>query len=129
MATELPISFTGEVIHGDQAGRTIGYPTANLRLPQPPSIEPATYCGICSIESQTVLHPCMIYYGQRYMFGELHNSFEVHIFDFNEDIYGQTVTVELSHLLRQNIPFRDLATLRLQLIEDEAQSRALLSSL
>lgn len=102
-----PLHHTGTVIHGEKVGRTIGFPTANLaQSPDPDSFKPGVYFGKCNVIDQTITtgnqtsYDCLVYFGPRYIFGEEVNSFEVFIYDFNQDLYGKTITVILSHYQR-----------------------------
>lgn len=114
----------GKVIEGFQNGRKLGYPTANLQV-NPHKLIPENGAYLVS----TIYGYGMLNVGTR---PTLHNgqqrSIEVHIFDFDGNLYGQTLTVELLHHLRKEREFATLEALQQQLTTDEAQCRSLLMS-
>lgn len=125
-----PVQFTtqGRVIHGDKIGRTIGFPTANLDVAlSEDDIEPGVYLGRCDFSLNPELPDalahswhCLPYFGPRLIFGELKNSFEVYIFDFDQQIYDLTLKVSISYKLRDPVPIPDLSALQAQLAQDKA---------
>lgn len=123
-----PYSLQGEVVQGFQNGRKLGYPTANLQVSPCKLIpENGAYlvkCHLSTVNSQQSTHYGMLNVGTR---PTLHNgrqrSIEVHIFDFDGDLYGQTLTLELLHHLRKEQEFDTLETLQQQLATDEAQCK------
>ncbi len=111
-------SIQNSVQHGDKRGRTIGFPTANLHLGE--LLEPR--CGVYAIK---VLLPNQIIYegvaniGYRPTIGQQSKvCLEAHLFDFNQDIYGQTITVYLYHYIREEKRFEGLDELKKQISED-----------
>ena len=129
-----PYHATGLVVQGDQRGRQIGIPTANLRIPDD-KLWPAdgvyatrTYvhdrAGVSLFNSATNL-------GMRPTVGGTEHRFETHLLDFPEpgasdDLYGQTVTVEFMARLRGEQKFNGFGELVAQIHADIAQARALL---
>ena len=114
-----PYSICGRVVHGDQLGRELGYPTANIqfKLNRPPlaGIFAVTVSGI---NGQTL--PGVASLGVR---PTVKNAgavpvLEVHLFDFNTDIYGQRVRVDFLHKLRDEAKYPDLPTLVAQIGRD-----------
>ncbi len=89
----------GKVVKGEAVGRTIGFPTANLDLAHKPAIKHGVYAALVTLKQKNYLG--LAYFGPRYIFGEHKENFEVFIFDFNEDIYGQKLTVKLLKFLRE----------------------------
>jgi riboflavin kinase/FMN adenylyltransferase len=129
-----PYHATGLVIHGDQRGRQIGIPTANLRIaadklwPADGVYATRTYVhdrpGVSLFNSATNL-------GVRPTVGGTEHRFETHLLDFPEpgasdDLYGQTVTVEFVARLRGEQKFSGFAELVAQIHADIAQARLLL---
>jgi riboflavin kinase/FMN adenylyltransferase len=127
---------TGKVVMGDQRGRQIGIPTANLQ-PPPDKLWPAD--GVYA--TRTWIHtprqaPARVYasvtnLGTRPTVDGLHHRFETHLLDFpgegeDGDLYGQTLTVEFTHRLRGERKFNGLAELVAQIHTDIATARALL---
>lgn len=117
-------ALQGEVVQGFQNGRKLGYPTANLQV-EPCKLIPENGAYLVS----TPYGYGMLNIGTR---PTLHNgrqrSIEVHIFDFNGDLYGQKLTVELLHHLRKEQEFDTVDALQRQLLSDEAQCRQLLNT-
>jgi len=104
------------VIKGEAVGRTIGFPTANLRLVNPPKIKPGVYVALITLARLKYLG--LAYFGPRYIFGEKPDSFEVYIFNFNRQIYGEKLTVKLLRFLRKPLPVANLKKLK-QLLEQD----------
>lgn len=122
-------SLQGEVVQGFQNGRKLGYPTANLQV-NPCKLIPENgaylvRCQLSTINSQLSTHYGMLNVGTR---PTLHNgqqrSIEVHLFDFDGDLYGQMLTLELLHHLRKEQEFGTLEALQQQLATDEAACKA-----
>jgi riboflavin kinase/FMN adenylyltransferase len=105
-----PYQLNGVVIKGKQLGRQLGFPTANLQLP-PEKLVPAPGVYVCpggvvNIDAQYLV--------------------EVHWFDFSSDVYGQTVSVDLLHHLRDERRFDSLDALKAQIQEDASAAKAFL---
>jgi riboflavin kinase/FMN adenylyltransferase len=102
-------SLKGEVIHGAKRGRTIGYPTANIYPADPEQLIPAT--GVYAVR---VLHEGRWYGGMLNIGynptvtdeGKLH--IEVHIFDFDKQVYGETLEIAFVARLRDELKFNSL---------------------
>ena len=127
-----PYSLQGEVVQGFQNGRKLGYPTANLQV-NPAKLIPENgaylvRCQLSIFNFQLSTFFGMLNVGTR---PTLHNgrqrSIEVHLFDFDGDLYGQTLTLELLHHLRKEQEFDTLEALQQQLSADETQCRLLLA--
>jgi len=121
---QLPQTFQGKVIHGEQVGRTIGFPTANLDvIIDPALLDPGVYFGTCQIADQ--LHFCLPYFGPRLVFGETKNVFEIYLFDFDQEIYDQSVKVTLQQFMRGPLQLASLDELKSQLEADKKAGLAL----
>lgn len=123
-----PWSITGPVMHGDQRGRLLGFPTANIPLTQ--HLEPArgVYAARVTLPDGRVI-PGVANIGRRPTINDGRESrLEVHLFDFNEDLYGQTLSVALIALLREEKKFSGLDELKAQIAADAAQARAILAN-
>jgi riboflavin kinase/FMN adenylyltransferase len=109
----------GTVINGKQLGGQIGYPTANIDIKENYKLIPKTgvYVVQSSIENKTVFG--MMNIGNRPTVNGKHQTIEVHFFDFNQDLYGKNLTVELLYFLREEHKFDALDSLVLQLKEDK----------
>lgn len=110
----------GTVVEGFQNGRKMGFPTANLRV-SPLKLVPENGVYVVRVSSS---HGGMLNIGTR---PTLHNggerSIEVHVFDFDGDLYGQTLQVELLHRLRREQEFGSMEELRAQLERDREMCR------
>ncbi|PJZ67390.1 riboflavin biosynthesis protein RibF [Leptospira wolffii] len=119
-------SVSGSVVEGHKRGRTIGFPTANVR-PLPELILPGigVYAGRTEIDGKT--YPSMINIGNNPTFGDNIVSLESHIFDFSGDIYGKTVRILFTSKIREEIKFSGVDALVSQLKKDEEVSRKILA--
>ena len=107
----------GVVVSGKQLGRTIGFPTANLRLYDPMKVVPAQGVYLTEVEVQ----------GRRgWGMTNVGDIIETHIFDFADDIYGLDLTVRFRRRLRAMQAFDGLDALKVQLAADEASCRRLM---
>ncbi|GBQ07398.1 bifunctional riboflavin kinase/FAD synthetase [Saccharibacter floricola] len=119
-------SITGEVVQGDQRGRLLGFPTANIALGD--YIEPAR--GVYAVrvrlpDGRDV--PGVANVGRRPTINDGKESrLEAHLFDFDEDLYGQTLSVALVALLREEKRFKGLDELKAHIACDVVQARACL---
>jgi len=119
-----PYSLRGMVKHGQQLGRTIGYPTANIHVMDSVKILPAVgvYAGTVEINNQ--MYKAMINIGYKPTLGsENPLSIEVNILDFSGDLYGWSLTVYFLRRLRNERAFPNIEALKTQLKEDEAMVR------
>lgn len=123
-----PYSFKGKVVHGQQLGRTLGYPTANIQVEYPYKLIPATgvYAVKCKIAD--VVYGGMMNIGQNPTVPGKGFSIEVHLFDFNSDIYGQTIEVQMAGRLRDEKKFENLDVLVQNLHLDKRNALSLLQS-
>ncbi len=129
----LPFKFTGKVIPGEEIGRKIGFPTANFdRVPRESALKPGVYVGTCNIYQDDRIKnqelKCLIYFGPRHIFGQKKNSFEVYIYNFNQNIYDLTINVTLINYIRAPQKILDLSNLKIQLEKDKRQGLLLLQS-
>ena len=117
-----PLPSRGMVVHGNARGRTIGYPTANLVLLDH-TYMPADGVYTVDIEIKRKLYRGMASVGKNVTFDGEEERFEVNIFDFDEDIYGETVTVYWLDRIRDMVKFDSVEQLVKQLEEDEKAAR------
>ena len=143
-----PFSLTGKVIYGDQIGRTLGYPTANLFIEESYKIIPSD--GIYAVEveikdsrnkNQVIDNPFqpnqseiknqkskiykgMAYIGHRPTINGMSQNIEVNIFDFADDIYHQSIQLNFLHFIRHDIKFEGLEKLTEQLSRDKESTLA-----
>ena len=114
----------GEVIEGDKRGRTIGFPTANLRLPPEKALPLGVFA--VTVTTDTGLFGGMANVGSRPSYPDAPPSLEVHLFGFEGDLYGQNITVAFEHFLRHQRKFAGLGDLKAQLSRDKAEAKTLL---
>jgi riboflavin kinase/FMN adenylyltransferase len=129
-ATELlghTFSLEGRVIRGDQIGRTLGYPSANLYVAEPYKLIPAD--GIYSAYTyvQGKKYEGMAYIGHRPTVNGMSRNIEVNIFDFDEEIYGQIIRIDFDAFIRPDKKFNSLEELTVQLGLDKIASLACLA--
>ena len=121
----------GEVIHGDQRGRTLGYPTANISID---GLHPPKY-GVYAVTVDVLDGPNADRYfgaasiGERPTFGVYKPNLEVFLFDFSADIYGANISVALVDYQRPELKFDDLDTLIKQMDDDCTAARKTLVAL
>ncbi|MDP1913389.1 bifunctional riboflavin kinase/FAD synthetase [Brevundimonas sp.] len=122
-----PFAIEGQVIHGDKRGRTIGVPTANV--PMDDYMRPAygVYATRTRLPDGRVIDG-VANLGVRPMFEIDQPLLEVWLFDFDGDLYGQTVETELVAFLRGEMAFDSLGALKVQIETDAAAARAVLAS-
>ena len=120
-------SMIGKVVAGDGRGRTIGFPTANLEIAHPQKIIPSdgVYAVLVEIEDD-VLHPGMMNIGVRPTVDGTTRKIEVHLIDFEEDLYGRELRVEFVGHMRPERKFASLEELTKQLSQDRLRCKAML---
>ncbi|GHT75750.1 riboflavin biosynthesis protein [Bacteroidia bacterium] len=115
----------GKVIRGNQLGRTIGFPTANLELAEKDKMLPKDGVYSVLVETEDKNYCGMAYIGQRpTVLPEGGKRVEVNIFDFSDDIYGNDLRIELIDFIRPEIRFDNLEDLRRQLEKDKQKALA-----
>ena len=117
-----PLPSRGMVVHGNARGRTIGYPTANLVLLDR-TYMPADGVYVVDVEIQRQKYRAMASVGKNVTFDGEEARFEVNIFDFNQDIYGETVMVYWLDRIRDMTKFDSVDQLVDQLKADEEVAR------
>lgn len=135
-----PFELTGTVIRGDQIGREIGFPTANLHIHEPHKLIPAY--GIYAVEVE--IYPCtteiktghyfqpepervakgMCYIGTRPTVDGMSRKIEVNLLDFNDDLYTKTVRVKFLEFIRHDQWFESLELMQEQIKKDETAIRS-----
>ncbi|GFE65284.1 bifunctional riboflavin kinase/FAD synthetase [Litoreibacter roseus] len=120
----------GEVVKGDQRGRELGYPTANMSIE---TLHPPKF-GVYAVEVNVLTGPHAGSYhgaasiGVRPMFGVNKPNCETFLFDFKGDLYGETLSVALTHFLRGEEKFDSLEALIAQMDADCTKARRLLAA-
>lgn len=117
-----PYTMEGTVVHGDARGRTLGFPTANIRVPGM-SRMPRTGVYAVKILVAGKWHNGMVQIGRNITFEANRDvTVEVNILNFNQDIYGEQVAVEWHHYLRDEIKFDGVEGLIAQLKQDQVDT-------
>jgi riboflavin kinase/FMN adenylyltransferase len=115
-----PYLLSGVVVKGDQIGRTIGFPTANLQIDNPYKLIPPDGVYSCKVQIKQNSFSGMLYIGNRPTLNLLlDKKIEVFLFDFNQQIYGEHMVVEIHAFIRPDLKFANLSELKIQLQEDE----------
>jgi len=119
-----PYAIGGRVVRGKQLGRTLGFPTANLRFPKTPALSGiyATWVhGVGDAPWASVSS-----FGTRPTVDGVEPLLEAHLFDFAGDLYGRHIEVEFVAKLRDELKFPDLPSLTEQMHRDADQARGVL---
>lgn len=119
-----PYSLTGMVIMGRQNGGRIGFPTANLALDHPDKLVPANGVYAVNVSHDDHKHIGMMNIGYRPTFGDGGLSLEVHILDFDEDLYGKNIQITFQERLRDEVKFPNIDALIAQLQQDKINVQA-----
>ena len=119
--------ITGKVVRGDQIGRKIGYPTANILVPESYKLIPADGIFAVTVNVGDKTYKGMAYIGHRPTINGMSRNIEVNIFDFDHDIYDQTIRLNFHHFIRGDIKFNSLDELKVQLGKDQEEVTKILS--
>lgn len=117
-----PLSTRGIVVHGNARGRTIGYPTANL-APLDRVILPADGVYVVDVEHNGKIYRGMASVGKNVTFEGDELRFEANLFDFAEEIYGDTIRIIWLDKIRDMVKFDGIEELVTQLKSDEEVAR------
>lgn len=119
--------LSGEVVHGEKRGRTIGFPTANVAMWNEQILpEKGVYACWAHLDDETFMAVTNI--GNRPTFNGQLVTIEAHLLDFDRDIYGQTLTLDFVAHLRSEIKFSGIDALITQINKDVEAGRTLLAS-
>ncbi|MDB4924703.1 bifunctional riboflavin kinase/FAD synthetase [Mucilaginibacter sp.] len=122
-----PFFLTGKVIRGDQIGRQIGYPTANIQIEEKYKLIPADGIFAVKVQLNDIEYKGMAYIGSRPTINGMNRNIEVNLFDFNNEIYNETIRMEFHHFVRGDIKFAGLDDLKVQIAKDKEDVISLLS--
>jgi len=117
-----PFSVRGPVIHGFERGRTIGFPTANIAV-SADRVLPALGVYVSRAQLGETVYPSVTNIGRRPTFDDGPPSIETFILDFDQDVYGRELKLELLHRLRGELRFDGVAALVEQIGRDAADAR------
>ncbi|AQS37541.1 riboflavin kinase/FMN adenylyltransferase [Shewanella psychrophila] len=122
-----PFTLCGKVAHGEKLGRTLGFPTANIALKR--QVSPVR--GVFAVKlywDGSDIYDGVANVGFRPTVNGQICQLEVHLFDFDDDLYGRTVEVELVAKIRDEQPFKSLDALKKQINNDADKAKALLGN-
>ena len=118
-----PYSICGRIAHGDKRGRTIGFPTANIHLHRRITPLAGVYAVVMhGVEPEPLAGVANV--GRRPTVNGIRDQLEVHLFDFQQDIYGCHVQVDFLVYLRPEQRFESLDALRRQIQQDACRARS-----
>ena len=117
-----PYSLTGEVVIGQQIGRSIGFPTANIQVKDDYKLLPKNGVYAVTVQVEGQQYKGMLNLGNRPTVSGEQKTIEVHLFDFAGDLYHKSLSVNFIQFLREEKKFADLAALKDQLILDQEKA-------
>ncbi len=115
-------AITGKVVRGQRIGHKIGFPTANLEIPNEYKLITANGVYVCRVLLGNRILKGMGNIGVRPTIDHGDLTIEVHIFDFDEDIYDEKITIQFVDRLRDEKKFENLEALKAQLAKDKVLS-------
>ena len=118
-----PYRIFGRVIHGNKLGRTIGFPTANVRLHRQVNPVKGVYAVKVRLKSGEIFDG-VANMGKRPTINGTIQLLEAHLFDFSQNIYGKMVEVEFCHKIRDEIKFPSFEALKAQIEQDVKTAKA-----
>ncbi|PWJ53618.1 drug resistance transporter, EmrB/QacA subfamily [Quadrisphaera granulorum] len=124
---ERPVQLRGRVVHGAGVGRGLGYPTANIELAEGSALpSDGVYLGDLTVGHEAQPRPALVSIGVNPTFAGQARTAEVHVLDFDGDLYGAEVSVTMVRRLRGQRAFADPAALVEAMRDDERRARAIL---
>ncbi len=122
-----PYQLSGKVIQGDQLGRSWGFPTANLTIPDRYKLIPKDGIYACRVVWKGQQYGGMMYIGVRPTIDGVQRNIEVNIFDFDSQIYGETLLVECVGQIRGDMKYDNVELLKAQLAIDRKDALKILA--
>lgn len=121
-----PYELNGLVVKGQQIGRSIGFPTANIHIPNDYKLIP--HDGVYAVEAKVegILYKAMLNIGNRPTVDGSKKTVEAHLFDFQGDLYNKLITVCFREFIREEKKFESLEALKNQLFQDQKTAKAIL---
>jgi riboflavin kinase / FMN adenylyltransferase len=119
--------FSGEVVHGNGIGKTIGTPTANIKVNSNEKIIPldGVYAVICQIKDANFKGIMNIGYKPTLVAGQK-RTIEIHLFNYQRDIYGQDLRAKVIERIRDEVKFNSLKDLKSQILNDNEKAKKIL---
>jgi riboflavin kinase/FMN adenylyltransferase len=125
---EHPYTLKGVVVEGNQIGRSIGFPTANIKIKENHKLIPKQGVYAVYVKQSNIFYQGMLNIGRRPTVGFNNDlTIEVNIFDFNKSIYGEELRIEIMQHVRNEIHFSDVNALKTQLEQDLKACKKILS--
>ncbi len=121
-----PYQLSGTVIHGDKLGRQIGFPTANIRVDDMNKLVPHNGVYACHVLINEKKFDGMLNIGTRPTVNGYTKRVEVNIFDFDDEVYGRQLVLELKGKIRDEKKFESLEQLKVRLTIDKNLARQML---
>ena len=112
-----PVVIEGVVQHGRRIGRTLGFPTANLPVPEDIAVPDGVYRA--RVEVGGAFYDAMSNLGRNPSVGGVERRLETHIFGFEDELYGRVLRVELLEKIRDERKFATVEELRAQIEKDK----------
>ena len=118
-------SIQGIVVHGDERGRSIGFPTANINLAKSKFVLPASgvYAGKVVVGDKVYI--ALLNVGNNPTFDKKELNLEAHLLNFKGDLYGEEISVEFYYRVRDEIKFNDIEELKAQIMKDKEKIEGL----
>jgi riboflavin kinase/FMN adenylyltransferase len=110
--------ISGSVVHGEKIARQLGFPTANLELKNKIVPKFGVYGGLATIEDDPITKPCIVNIGNNPTLKAGIQTFEAHIFNYESDIYGKNIKVQLLDFIRPEKKFESVENLKDAIRED-----------
>ena len=123
-----PYGITGRVVRGEKIGRILGFPTANIEIDNAHKLIPAHGAYAVRVKYEGAKFNGMMNIGMRPTVGGKTQTIEVNIFDFEREIYGDTLNLEFVARIRDEKPFPDIESLKRQLTSDKEAALRLLKN-
>ncbi|TDI69573.1 MAG: bifunctional riboflavin kinase/FAD synthetase [Bacteroidetes bacterium] len=122
-----PYEFSGKVVRGQQIGRKIGFPTANIEIGEQYKLLPSDGTYAVQVHVRGTRKHGMMNIGVKPTLGKQPRSIEVHIFNFEYEIYGAELKVEVIKQIRPEMKFKNLEELSNRLLLDSQEARTILT--
>lgn len=119
-----PYAISGRVLRGDSMGRELGYATVNLRPPIPPALSGILAVRVSGAGLEN--HPGVASLGRRPTVGGRAWVLEVHLFDYDDDLYGRHLNVEFVEFIRPEERFDDVEAMKKQMEKDAERAKDIL---
>ncbi|MCO6498909.1 MAG: bifunctional riboflavin kinase/FAD synthetase [Vicingus serpentipes] len=123
-----PYTISGTVVEGDQVGREIGFPTANIKIDEWYKLIPANGVYAVKVRVNQQEYQGMLNIGNRPTLDGKKQTIEVNIFNFNENIYNKAIQVEFYERIRSEQRFEELVALKKQLTLDKEKTLQVLNA-